>query len=129
MHAIFSRPLLFKMSKLLCAIIRVGFFFLPQKQSTDPNRFNNRGGQLQKQLKLRKQLEKELPRVEKELKTVVLQWEEDHERHFIIHDIHFLDVMEQQNEESSHKREKEKIKKVTECVSSSEKYTDTCICI
>ena len=108
--------------KLLCAIIRV-VFFLPKKQSADPNRFNNRGGQLQKQLKLRKQLEKELPRIEKELKTVILQWEEDHERHFIIHDTHFLDVMEQQNEESSHKREKEKIKKVTESVSHHQRST------
>lgn len=83
-----------------------------QRQSNDPNRFNNRGGQLQKQLKLRKQLEKELPRVEKELKDVLSQWEEDHERHFVVLDRRFLDVLEEQVEERTYKREKEKIKKV-----------------
>ena len=88
------------------------YWSLVQRQSNDPNRFNNRGGQLQKQLKLRKQLEKELPRTEKELKSVLTLWEEDHERHFIVHDARFLDILEQQIEERSHKRESEKIKKV-----------------
>lgn len=87
-----------------------------QRQSNDPNRFNNRGGQLQKQLKLHKQLEKELPRTEKEVQTILLQWEEDHERHFVVLDTRFLDVLEQQIEERSHRREKEKIKKVSSLI-------------
>jgi protein regulator of cytokinesis 1 len=82
------------------------------RQSNDPNRFNNRGGQLQKQLKLRKQLEKELPRTERELRGVVTQWEEDHERHFVVLDTRFLDLMEEQIEERSQKKETEKMKKV-----------------
>ena len=65
-----------------------------QKQATDPNRFNNRGGQLQKQLKLRKQLERDLPKLEKELKSVLLQWEEDHERYFMVEDSRYIDAME-----------------------------------
>ncbi|CAI8041453.1 Protein regulator of cytokinesis 1 [Geodia barretti] len=81
------------------------------RQSNDPNRFNNRGGQLQKQLKLRKQLEKELPRTERELSGVVTQWEEDHERHFVVLDTRFLDLMEEQIEERSLKKETEKMKK------------------
>lgn len=83
-----------------------------QKQSHDPNRFTNRGGQLQKQLKLRKQLEKELPKVEKQLKAVLLQWEEDHERYFVVSDTRYLDTMEYQMKERSQEREQEKIKKV-----------------
>lgn len=40
------------------------------------------------------------------------QWEEDHERHFIVLDRRFLDVLEEQIEERTYKKEKEKIKKV-----------------
>ena len=70
---------------------------------------------MQKQLKLRKQLEKELPRAERELKGVLSQWEEDHERHFIVLDTRFLDLLEQQIEERSCKKESEKMKKVYMC--------------
>ena len=34
-----------------------------QRKSNDPNRFQNRGGQLQKELKMKKQTMKELPKV------------------------------------------------------------------
>lgn len=85
---------------------------LHQRHSNDPNRFTNRGGQLQKQLKLRKQLEKELPKVEKELKTVLLQWEEDHERYFVVNDARYLDAMESQMMERFQEKEQEKMKKV-----------------
>ena len=40
------------------------------------------------------------------------QWEEDHERHFVVLDTRFLDLMEQQIEERSQKKENEKMKKV-----------------
>lgn len=102
---------LMSQSSLLLILID-SFTILIQRQATDPNRFNNRGGQLQKQLKLKKQLEKELPRTEKELRTVIGQWEEDHERHFVIHDTRFLDLMEQQIEDRCSKKEMEKMKKV-----------------
>lgn len=92
--------------------VKYCLFHLPQKKSQDPNRFNDRGGQLQKQLKLRKQLEKELPKLEKELKASLLQWEEDHERYFIVHDSHYLDALELEVMERLSTREKEKIKKV-----------------
>ena len=40
------------------------------------------------------------------------QWEEDHERHFVVLDTRFLDLMEQQIKERSQKKENEKMKKV-----------------
>ena len=96
----------------LCVWCILLLYVHTQRQANDPNRFTNRGGQLQKQLKLRKQLEKELPRTERELKSVLTQWEEDHERHFIVHDARFLDLLEQQVEERCQKKEVEKLKKV-----------------
>ena len=43
---------------------------------------------------------------------MVTQWEEDHERHFVVFDTRFLDLMEEQIEERSQKKETEKMKKV-----------------
>lgn len=57
-----------------------------KRKDNDPMRFSNRGGQLLKDQTLRKLIKKELPRIEKELNAVLVQWEEDHERFFMVHD-------------------------------------------
>ena len=57
-------------------------------------------------------MEKELPKLEKQLKAVLLQWEEDHERYFVVNDTRYLDTMEYQMMERSQEREQEKMKKV-----------------
>ena len=86
----------------------------PQEKDNDPNRlFNTRGGQLLKDQKLKQQLKKDLPKVEKELKTALEQWEEDHERYFVISDTRYLDTITRQWEERDHQKEKEKIKRVS----------------
>lgn len=67
-----------------------------------------------------------MPRAEKELKDVLSQWEEDHERHFIVLDRRFLDVLEEQIEERTYKKEKEKIKKVSISRTLSHMYMHVC---
>lgn len=87
-----------------------------QEKDSDPNRlFNTRGGQLLKDQKLRQQLKKDLPKVEKELKGVLEQWEEDHERYFVISDSRYLDTISRQWAERDEKKEKEKLKRVSSC--------------
>ena len=85
-----------------------------QEKDNDPNRlFNTRGGQLLKDQKLKQQLKKDLPKIEKELKTALGQWEDDHERYFVIADTRYLDTITRQWEERDQQKEKEKIKRVS----------------
>lgn len=76
-------------------------------------RFSNRGGQLLKDQASRKQLKKDLPRVEKELNAILQQWEEDHERYFIVHDSRYLDTIKLQWSERETSKCNEKAKKVS----------------
>lgn len=75
-------------------------------------RFSNRGGQLLKDQTLKKQVKKELPRVEKELNGVLEQWEEDHERFFIVHDSRYLDTVKLQWRDKENTKCSEKLKRV-----------------
>ena len=61
---------------------------------------------------LKKQLKKELPRVEKELRGVLEQWEEDHERFFMVKDGRYLDTMKMQWEARETEKCNEKAKRV-----------------
>lgn len=76
-------------------------------------RFSNRGGQLLKDQALKKQLKKELPRIEKELKAVLAQWEEDHERFFMVQDSRYLDTIQLQWTEKKLTKCTEKVKRVS----------------
>ena len=51
--------------------------------------------------------------MEKELKAVLGQWEEDHERYFVISDVRYLDTIARQWSEIEEQKEKEKIKRVS----------------
>ena len=62
---------------------------------------------------MKKQLTKELPRVEKALKEVLKNWEDDHERFFIMHDTRYLDTIEQQWKEKEANKSQEKVKRVS----------------
>ena len=85
---------------------------ITQEKSNDPSRFCNRGGQLLKDQAMKKHLKKELPRVEKELKTVLEQWEEDHERFFMVNDGRYLDTIRLQWNERQASKCTEKAKRV-----------------
>lgn len=82
-----------------------------ERKENDPSRFANRGGQLLKDQAVKKQLKKELPRIEKELNTVLVQWEEDHERFFMVHDSRYLDSIQLQWEEKKMNKCNEKAKR------------------
>ena len=43
---------------------------------------------------------------------MLIQWENDHERHFVVHDNRYLDVIEKQWEEKNLHKEQEKVKRV-----------------
>ena len=51
--------------------------------------------------------------VEKELKATLSEWENDHERYFIIKDSRYLDTIESQWKEKNEIKEKEKLKRVS----------------
>lgn len=50
--------------------------------------------------------------VENELKSVLSQWEQDHERYLIVRDERYLDTIERQWGEKRHLEEQEKLEKV-----------------
>lgn len=83
-----------------------------KRKDNDPMRFSNRGGQLLKDQTLRKHIKKELPRNEKELNAVLVQWEEDHERFFMVHDSRYLDTVQLQWNQTETNKCSEKVKRV-----------------
>jgi protein regulator of cytokinesis 1 len=64
-----------------------------EKNASDPDKFKNRGGKLLREQNEKKMLSKELPKLEKELKSLILAWENEHQQHFIIQDNRYLDVI------------------------------------
>ena len=48
----------------------------------------------------------------KELKSMLLQWEEDHGRHFLVEDSRYIDAVEAQMKMRFQEKEEKKIKKV-----------------
>ena len=66
-----------------------------------------------KEEKARKAIEKELPKVEKELESNLLQWESDWERHFVLNDCRYLDNIMEQRQERQKKKDDEKQKRVS----------------
>lgn len=61
---------------------------------------------------MKKQLQKELVKLERGLKSELKQWEEDCERYFIIHDSRYLDTIQTQWEETDKQKQREKMKRV-----------------
>lgn len=62
---------------------------------------------------MKKQLKKDLPRIEKELNGILEQWEEDHERYFMVNDGRYLDTIKMQWTEQEANKCQEKLKRVT----------------
>lgn len=83
-----------------------------QDRDNDPAKYSNRGGRLLKDQAMKKQLKKELPKIEKELNTVLLQWEDDHERFFMVEDGRYLDTIKLQWDQKKEDKSNEKLKRV-----------------
>ncbi|XP_013400479.1 protein regulator of cytokinesis 1-like isoform X2 [Lingula anatina] len=83
-----------------------------EKKAADPNRFhNNRGGALLQEEKQRKKIEKQLPKVEQEVKTAIQQWETEHSKQFLVGGVEFVDYIEQQWEIHRLEKEREKLER------------------
>ncbi|XP_050523703.1 protein regulator of cytokinesis 1-like isoform X2 [Daktulosphaira vitifoliae] len=68
-----------------------------QEQANDPARlWQNRGGQLLKEEKERKLIQKELPKVDKELRSLLQSYEQKTQKHFMYNDERLLDIIEKQ---------------------------------
>lgn len=71
---------------------------LDEKQN-EPNRFNNRGGQLLKEEKERKLADIKIPKIEKEIKTLAEQFYDTNKRRFTINGECIIDMMDKDWEE------------------------------
>ncbi|KAM4675096.1 protein regulator of cytokinesis 1 isoform 2-T2 [Discoglossus pictus] len=78
------------------------------KKATDPNRFNNRGGNLLKEEKNRAKLQKMLPKLEEELKVRIAGWEQEQVREFYVNGKKFMDYVTEQWDMFHQEKEKEK---------------------
>ncbi|KAE8618116.1 hypothetical protein XENTR_v10009278 [Xenopus tropicalis] len=78
------------------------------KKATDPNRFTNRGGNLLKEEKQRAKLQKMLPKLEEELKTSIIAWEQEQGQEFFVNEKKFMDYVAEQWETFHQDKEREK---------------------
>uniref|UniRef100_A0A665V6F2 Protein regulator of cytokinesis 1-like n=1 Tax=Echeneis naucrates TaxID=173247 RepID=A0A665V6F2_ECHNA len=81
------------------------------KKANDPSRFNNRGGNLLKEEKQRADLQKSLPKLEKNLKIQIDAWEQEHGNEFLLNGQKFLEYVEQQWNHHHTEKEKEKLER------------------
>ncbi|KAF7649742.1 hypothetical protein LDENG_00136810 [Lucifuga dentata] len=79
-----------------------------EKKATDPARFTNRGGNLLKEEKQRSDLHKNLPKLEKKLKSQIEAWEGEQGQDFLVNGQKFLQYVEKQWELHHMEKEKEK---------------------
>ncbi|XP_063304994.1 protein regulator of cytokinesis 1 isoform X2 [Pelobates fuscus] len=78
------------------------------KKATDPNRFNNRGGNLLKEEKQRAKLQKMLPKLEEELGVRIAGWEQEQDQEFFVNGKKFMDHVTEQWEQLNMEKEREK---------------------
>ncbi|KAJ8317075.1 hypothetical protein KUTeg_004979 [Tegillarca granosa] len=67
-----------------------------EKKANDPNRFNNRGGMLLQEEKARKKVLKELSKLEEEVKEIVMNWEKENGREFLVDGVRFIQYIDEQ---------------------------------
>lgn len=65
-----------------------------EAKQNEPGRYNNRGGQLLREEKERKQLNQKLPEIEKEIRKMLDAFEQKHNRPFLINGQRVSDIME-----------------------------------
>lgn len=65
-----------------------------EAKQNEPGRYNNRGGQLLREEKERKQLNQKLPEIEKEIRKMLDTFEQNNHRPFLINGERVSDIME-----------------------------------
>lgn len=78
-----------------------------EAKESEPGRYNNRGGQLLKEEKERKMISNKLPKIEGQLKQLVSNYEETHNRPFKIYGQNIIESIE--GDWSERQNEKEKL--------------------
>lgn len=82
-----------------------------ESRKNDANRLANRGGALLKEEKIRKGINKELPKIEQKLMVQIGKWEEEHERSFLINGCHYLNIINNQWAAFNTQKEQEKLER------------------
>lgn len=82
-----------------------------ERRARDPNRFNNRGGGLLQEEKARKKIQKELPKVEQEVKDAIAAWETENCKEFLVGGVRFTEYIDQQWEQYKQEKENEKFQR------------------
>uniref|UniRef100_A0A3P9LXE4 Protein regulator of cytokinesis 1b n=1 Tax=Oryzias latipes TaxID=8090 RepID=A0A3P9LXE4_ORYLA len=83
-----------------------------EKKAADPSRFTNRGGNLLKEEKLRRELQKNLPKLEKKLKVQIRSWESEQHCSFLVNGQTFMQFVEEQWELHRAQKEKERLERL-----------------
>lgn len=82
-----------------------------ENRKNDTNRLANRGGALLKEEKMRRGINKELPKIEQKLVTQIKMWEEENERRFLINGCHYMDIINRQWAVYNAQKEQEKLER------------------
>uniref|UniRef100_A0A1A9ZCE6 Protein regulator of cytokinesis 1 n=1 Tax=Glossina pallidipes TaxID=7398 RepID=A0A1A9ZCE6_GLOPL len=77
-----------------------------EAKSSEPGRYNNRGGQLLKEEKERKTIATKLPKIEQQIQQLVQVYEEREHAPFLVYGENIIDVMNYQWEQKRLKKEK-----------------------
>ncbi|XP_036386046.1 protein regulator of cytokinesis 1 [Megalops cyprinoides] len=84
-----------------------------ERKASDPNRFSNRGGALLKEAKERVRVQKMLPKLEEELRSVAQDWEKQQGSPFLVQGQGVMEYVASQWEEHRLQRDKEKGERMT----------------
>ncbi|XP_071480181.1 protein regulator of cytokinesis 1-like isoform X1 [Diadema antillarum] len=79
-----------------------------EKKANDPNRFNNRGGNLLEEERIRRKLNKDLPKIEANLGERIAEFEQETGRDFLVDGCRFMDYVAAQW--AAHENQKKLIK-------------------
>ncbi|KFV08552.1 Protein regulator of cytokinesis 1, partial [Pterocles gutturalis] len=79
-----------------------------ERKAIDPSRFTNRGGNLLKEEKQRAKLQKTLSKLQEELESRVLAWEQEREGSFLVKGQQFMEYVSEQWQLYRLEKEKEK---------------------
>lgn len=82
-----------------------------ENKAADPNRFKNRGGNLLKEEKQRKQLQKSLSELEEKIIINIQNYEKENGKQFLYYGEKFEDFMKKQWEDRVNQKENEKLSK------------------
>uniref|UniRef100_A0A673NCX0 Protein regulator of cytokinesis 1-like n=1 Tax=Sinocyclocheilus rhinocerous TaxID=307959 RepID=A0A673NCX0_9TELE len=96
-----------------------------ERKAADPNRFSNRGGSLLKESKDRAKVQKLLPKLEEELRSLVEVWEKNQGTSFLVQGQRIMDCISSQWEEHRLQKDKEKNERMTKKTETSQFKTPT----